>query len=177
MTRKHRNVSVWATVMLFVVAGCEASDEEADSGAPSDSVPTTIRAPAAPSEPPDSAADTSSAGPVLSAELGPQAGTDVVGSASLSPGGDGTTVSVEILGANGGYPYVAELVGGSCASPAGVIATLGEITTDAEGDGEFHGVLDGTLLAADQASRAVRVRGASDPAAIVACGNLGASAQ
>jgi hypothetical protein len=70
-------------------------------------------------------------------------------------------------------PYVAELVGGSCLSPTEVIAVLGQVTAGEAGDGEVREVLGAELLDTGGASRIVRVRGAGDRAAIVACGNLG----
>jgi hypothetical protein len=81
-------------------------------------------------------------------------------------------VSVAIHGANSGLPYVAELVAGSCASPGAVIAEIGRITAGEQGDGDFQEVVDGDLLGDEGSSRAVQVRGAGDPTAIVACGNL-----
>jgi hypothetical protein len=56
-----------------------------------------------------------------------------------------------------------------------VIAELGRVTAGETGDGEFREVLDPTLLRSEEANRAVRVRGAGDSTAIVACGDLGAA--
>lgn len=123
----------------------------------------------------EAAPDTSGDAPtrrVLRAELEARADTDVTGSVRLSPASGGTSVSVTIHGANSGLPYVAELIGGSCASPGSVIAEIGRITAGDQGDGEFREVVDGDLLGDEGSTRAVRVRGAGDPTAIVACGNL-----
>jgi hypothetical protein len=164
-----------AAIALATMGGCGTSDEAPErTGFVTDSVTATDFA-GAPSEAHGPAMDPTSDEPVLRAELEARGGTDVVGSVSLTPRSGGTTVSVVIHGANSGLPYVAELIGGSCASPGAVIAALGEITAGEAGDGEFHRVVDTSLLRADQANRAVRVRGAGDPTAIVACGNLGSA--
>ncbi|HYO47071.1 MAG TPA: hypothetical protein VEY33_10340 [Gemmatimonadota bacterium] len=164
---------VCAAITLAAIMGCGTSDEDVErNGEVSDTVSSaTDLGTDGPSEARDPSRDEMTR--VLRGELVALAGTDVIGSVSLSPGDGGTAVSVEIHGANSGLPYVAELVGGSCESPAAVIAVLGEITAGEEGDGAFRHVLDPSLLGSDQANRAVRVRGAGDKAAIVACGNLG----
>ena len=114
--------------------------------------------------------------PALRAELEAHGGTDVVGTVVLTPGAEGTRISVEIHGANSGLPYVAEIVEGTCAGPGPVIARLGEITAGEEGDGDFQRVVERSLLGPDRPQRAVRVRGAGDASAVVACGDLGPGA-
>ncbi len=174
----RRNAARAALCLAVVVTvACEAGTEETGEGpdatgfsADAPGVPESLaEAPATDSIPePES--------PALRAELEARGGTDVVGSVSLTPGAAGTTVAVEIHGANSGLPYVAEIVEGSCASAGPVIAQLGEITAGEEGDGDFQRVVDHALLGPDRPQRAVRVRGAGDPAAIVACGDLGPGA-
>jgi hypothetical protein len=168
-------IATWTAIPLYLALGCGSPDEDADGARL-----RTDRIPASETEAPsgESAADadTSSAtGRVMRAELEALGGTDVVGTVRLSPGPEGTTVAVEIHGANSGLPYVAELVVGSCQSPGAVIAELGRVTAGETGDGEFRQVLDPTLLQSERASRAVQVRGAGDSTAVVACGNLGAA--
>jgi hypothetical protein len=172
---RRRARAACTAVALATLVGCGNSDDALKrNGSPSDTLAATDFA-GAPSEAPEPAMDPTSDGTVLRAELEARGGTDVVGSVSLTPRSGGTTVSVVIHGANSGLPYVAELIGGSCANPGAIIVALGEVTAGEEGDGEFHRVVDTGLLRADQANRAVRVRGAGDPTAIVACGNLGST--
>ena len=175
MNRKHPHLRIparLAAISLIVAAACgepegeEAAPEAADTLASVESL----------AELPRDTADAVDAAPVggsLRAELEAQGGTDVTGTVTLSPVAGGAVVTVEIHAANSGLPYVAELVGGSCTSPTEVIAVLGRMTAGESGDGEVREVLDGGLLDAGGASRIVRVRGAGDPAAVVACGNLG----
>ena len=162
---------ILGAVFLAAIAACGSPADEAQPDRP-DTVSTVDLRPrtddAGPEEPAPAAA-----GPALRAELEARADTDVTGTVSLSPAGGGTTVSVQIHGANSGLPYVAELVHGSCATPGTVIAEIGRITAGEQGDGEFHEVVDRDLVGSDGSARAVRVRGAGDPNAIVACGNLG----
>ncbi len=159
---------------LACEAGSDDPDESPDSatgftaGAPG--VPDSLASPAASDSNPEPG------GSYMRADLEARGGTDVVGVVSLTPGAAGTTVAVEIHGANSGLPYVAEIVEGSCASAGPVIAQLGEMTAGEEGDGDFRRVVDRSLLGLDRPQRAVRVRGAGDPAAIVACGDLGPGA-
>jgi hypothetical protein len=173
---RNSGIATWAAIPLYLALSCGTPEEDAEeNGLRSDPVPAAEMADETPSEP-DTAADPSSpTGRVMRAELEALAGTDVVGTVSLTPGPDGTTVAVEIHGANSGLPYVAELVSGSCLSPGAVIAELGRVTAGETGDGEFREVLDPALLRSEQADRFVRVRGAGDSSAIVACGNLGAA--
>ncbi|HJR53307.1 MAG TPA: hypothetical protein VJ982_06285 [Gemmatimonadota bacterium] len=168
-----------AGLCLAVVAAvaCEAGSEEPGEGP--EATGFTAEAPGVP----ESLADVTDADSLpepgsfaLRAELEARGGTDVIGTVSLTPGAGGTTVAVEIHGANSGLPYVAEIVAGSCASAGPVIAQLGEITAGEEGDGDFQRVVDRALLGPDRPDRAVRVRGAGDAAAIVACGDLGPGA-
>lgn len=177
MEAKHRTdrvpVVAAVAISLFVASACGAPDEGADvdldagdSLVSAESVAdltadTTDMIPGAPT------------GASLRAELEAQGGTDVTGTVTLSPVAGGAAVAVEIHGANSGLPYVAELVGGSCTSPTDVIAVLGQMTAGDSGDGEVREVVEASLLDAGGTSRIVRVRGAGDPAAIVACGNLG----
>lgn len=166
-----------AALFLGAALACQADSDEVDGEGPDPATGFTADAPGVPeslAEPVDSVAETTF--PVMRAELEARGGTDVIGSVSLTPGAGGTTVSVEIHGANSGLPYVAELVEGSCASSGPVIAQLGEITAGEEGDGDFQRVVDHALLGPDRPLRAVRVRGAGDPTAIVACGDLGPGA-
>ena len=117
--------AVCAACLAAVVACGSPADEErleeADTTAAVDMVP---RAADVDSEP-DTAATTVSG---LRAELEALAGTDVTGTVSLTPGAGGTTVSVQIHGANSGLPYVAEIVSGSCTSPGAVLEEIGRIT-------------------------------------------------
>jgi len=165
-------VAASVAIALYTAASCGRSDEDQGNGSLSDTLPAADVSAEAPGGASDSTADAATGGRVMRAELEALAGTDVIGTVSLSPGEGGTAVSVEIHGANSGLPYVAELVGGSCGVPAAIIAVLGEITAGEEGDGEFHQVLDPSLLGSEQANRFVRVRGAGDATAVVACGNL-----
>jgi hypothetical protein len=170
-------IATWTAIPLYLALSCGTPEEDAEEdGLRSDRVPAAEMTDETPSEEPDTAADPSSpTGRVMEAELEALGGTDVVGTVSLSPGAEGTTVAVEIHGANSGLPYVAELVSGSCVSPGAVIAELGRVTAGETGDGEFREVLDPSLLGSERANRFVRVRGAGDSTAIVACGNLGAA--
>ncbi|MGH7565666.1 MAG: hypothetical protein ACREK2_02440 [Gemmatimonadota bacterium] len=173
MGSKWLNPGIVSGAALFAAAVCGTPDEDAPgNGSLSDTVPAVDFAAEAPGGVTGVSADPATGRRVVRAELEALGGTDVIGSVSLTPGEGGTAVSVEIHGANSGLPYVAELVGGSCGAPAAVIAVLGEITAGEEGDGAFHEVLDPSLLGGEQANRAVRVRGAGDTGAIVACGNL-----
>ena len=160
---------VCAVCLAAVVACGSPADEErpegADTTAAVDMVPRTADA----DSEPDTAPTTGSG---LRAELEALADTDVTGTVSLTPGAGGTTVSVQIHGANSGLPYVAEIVSGSCTNPGAVLEEIGRITAGEQGDGEFHEVVDRDLVGTDRSARAVRVRGAGDPTAIVACGNL-----
>jgi hypothetical protein len=171
-------IATWTAIPFYLALGCGSPDEDAEgTRLRTDPIPASEMADGAPSGEPAADADASAAtGRVMRAELEALGGTDVVGTVSLSPGPGGTTVAVEIHGANSGLPYVAELVVGSCQSPGAVIAELGRVTAGETGDGEFREVLDPTLLQSERASRAVQVRGAGDSTAIVACGNLGAAA-
>ena len=173
-----RRIVAGPALCLVVAAACETGPGET-SESPDPATGFTAEAPGVPDSLADpTASDTASAseGPVMRAELEAQGGTDVIGSVALTPGAGGTTVSVEIHGANSGLPYVAEIVEGSCASAGPVIARLGEITAGEEGDGDFQRVVDSALLGRDRPHRAVRVRGAGDAGAIVACGDLGSGA-
>lgn len=171
MNRKHphlRAPACLAAISLLIAAACGDPGEEA---AP-DVADTLASAESLADLPPDTV-DAAPQRGSLRAELEAQGGTDVTGTVTLSPVAGGAAVTVEIHAANSGLPYVAELVGGSCTSPTDVIAVLGQMTAGESGDGEVREVLDGGLLDAGGASRIVRVRGAGDPAAVVACGNLG----
>jgi len=170
MGSKWLNPWIVTFAALFAAAGCGTPDEDAPgNGSLSDTLPAVGGSIGRLG----GEVDPATGRRVVRAELEALGGTDVIGSVSLTPGEGGTAVSVEIHGANSGLPYVAELVGGSCGTPAAVIAVLGEITAGEEGDGEFHQVLDPSLLGSEQPNRFVRVRGAGDRSAIVACGNLG----
>ncbi len=170
--RGKSGVAVSVVIALYVAVGCGRPDENAQgNGSLSDTLPAVDFATESPGDTTATTADPP-IGRRVRGELEALGGTDVIGTVTLSSAEGGTAVSVEIHGANSGLPYVAELVGGSCQSPAAVIAVLGEITAGEEGDGEFHEVLDPSLLGSEQTNRAVRVRGAGDAAAIVACGNL-----
>jgi hypothetical protein len=163
---------------LAAAQACETGSDE-DGEDPDPATGFTTDAPGVPESLADPAASDTAAEPefpVMRAELEARGGTDVIGTVTLTPGAAGTTVSVEIHGANSGLPYVAEIVEGSCTGSGPVIAQLGEITAGEEGDGDFQRVLDRELLGADRPHRAVRVRGAGDPAAVVACGDLGPGA-
>jgi hypothetical protein len=174
---RNGRIATWAAIPFYLALSCGTPEDEAEgNGLRSDPVPAAEMADETRSEEPDTTVDPSlPTGRVMRAELEALGGTDVVGTVSLTPGPDGTTVAVEIHGANSGLPYVAELVSGSCLSPGAVIAELGRVTAGETGDGEFREVLDPTLLRSEEANRAVRVRGAGDSNAIVACGNLGAA--
>ena len=142
----RRNVAR-GTLCLALAVACEAGSEET-AEAP-DATGFTAEAPGVPeslADPtaPDSITEPES--PPMRAELEARGGTDVIGTVSLTPGPGGTTVSVEIHGANSGLPYVAEIVEGSCASEGAVIARLGEITAGEEGDGDFQRVVDHATL-------------------------------
>jgi hypothetical protein len=168
-----------AALCLAAALACEADSGEADGNGPDPATGFTADAPGVPESVAVPAASDSAAEPgslVMRAELEARGGTDVIGSVSLTPGGGGTTVWVEIHGANSGLPYVAEIVEGTCASSGAVIAELGRITAGEAGDGDFRGVLDRALLGPERPQRSVRVRGAGDPTAIVACGDLGPGA-
>jgi hypothetical protein len=170
-------IATSTAIPFYLALGCGSPDEDAGTRLRTDPIPASEMSEEAPSGEPAAGPDTSAAtGSAMRAELEALGGTDVVGAVSLSPGPEGTTVAVEIHGANSGLPYVAELVVGSCQSPGAVIAELGRVTAGETGDGEFREVLDPTLLQSERASRAVQVRGAGDSTAIVACGNLGAAA-
>lgn len=168
------NAAVMAIPLCLALACGSPEDAPEETGALPDTAAADVEfeAPADEAVPADTAAAT---GRVMRAELEALGGTDVVGTVSLSPGPDGTTVAVEIHGANSGLPYVAELVEGSCQSPGPAIAELGRVTAGETGDGEFREVLDPALLRDERADRAVQVRGAGDSSAIVACGTLGAA--
>jgi hypothetical protein len=170
-----RRLTGCIALCLAAALACQAGSDEEDG--PDPATGFTADAPGVPESlaaAPDSAVESTS--PVMRAELEARGGTDVIGSVSLTPGAGGTTVAVEIHGANSGLPYVAEIVEGTCASSGPVIAQLGEITAGEEGDGDFQRVVDRALLGPDRPHRAVRVRGAGDPTAIVACGDLGPGA-
>ena len=165
-----------ACALCLAALACEAGSDEDEEG-PDPATGFTTDAPGVPESLAEPAASDSVPGsPVLRAELEARGGTDVIGSVTLTPGAAGTTVSVEIHGANSGLPYVAEIVEGSCVGSGPVIAQLGEITAGEEGDGDFQRVVARELLGADRPHRAVRVRGAGDPTAVVACGDLGPGA-
>lgn len=173
-----RRLAACGMLCVAAAVACEADSGEADGDGPDPATGFTADAPGVPESLAEPAASDSAAEPEspLSAELEARGGTDVIGSVSLTPGAGGTTVQVEIHGANSGLPYVAEIVEGTCASSGPVIAQLGEITAGEEGDGDFQRVVDRALLGPDRPHRAVRVRGAGDPTAIVACGDLGPGA-
>ena len=173
-----RRVAACAVLCVATAVACEAGSGEADGDGPDPATGFTADAPGVPESLAEPAASDSVVEPEspLSAELEARGGTDVIGSVRLTPGAGGTTVHVEIHGANSGLPYVAEIVEGTCASSGPVITQLGEITAGEEGDGDFQRVVDRALLGPDRPHRAVRVRGASDPTAIVACGDLGPGA-
>lgn len=171
-----RRLTGCAVLCLAAAVACQDSDE---GDAPDPATGFTGDAPGVPeslAEPAAADSATESTSPVMRAELEARGGTDVIGSVTLTQGAGGTTVSVEIHGANSGLPYVAEIVEGTCASSGPVITQLGEITAGEEGDGDFQRVLDRALLGPERPHRAVRVRGAGDPTAIVACGDLGPGA-
>ena len=170
MDGKH--LATLIAIPMLVLAACGSPPEEA--GEPR---PDTLESARGTTDPPsggevEDAASSSRVG-TLRAELQAQGGTDVTGTVTLSPAAGGAALRVEIHGANSGLPYVAELVGGSCTTPAAVIAELGRLTAGESGDGEVRDVVDVGLLESGGTPRIVRVRGASDPGAIVACGNLG----
>ncbi len=172
-----RRMFACAALCLATALACEAGSDEADGPEAADGF--TADAPGVPESLAErTAADSASASesPAMRAELEASGGTDVIGTVSLTQGAAGTTVAVEIHGANSGLPYVAEIVEGTCASPGAVITQLGEITAGEEGDGDFRRVVDRALLGPERPQRAVRVRGAGDPTAIVACGDLGPGA-
>ena len=174
-----RQLAACGALCVAAAVACEADSGEVDGDGPEPATGFTADAPGVPESLAGPAASDSAAepeSPVLRAELEARGGTDVIGSVSLTPGAGGTTVWVEIHGANSGLPYVAEIVEGTCASSGPVIAQLGEITAGEEGDGDFQRVVDRALLGPDRPHRAVRVRGAGDPTAIVACGDLGPGA-
>ena len=174
-----RRMAACTALCLAATLACEADSDEAEGEGPDPATGFTADAPGVPESlagPTASDSASESGPPVMHAELEARGGTDVIGSVSLSPGAGGTTVSVEIHGANSGLPYVAEIVEGTCASSGSVIAQLGEITAGEEGDGDFQRVVDRALLGPERPQRAVRVRGAGDPTAIVACGDLGPGA-
>ncbi|HUF89073.1 MAG TPA: hypothetical protein VMR66_03740 [Gemmatimonadota bacterium] len=170
VTRWQRPGVLAAPLLVALAVGCGEAEEARDDGMTADPAVATVDFDTAPRTEPEG-----EAGPAVRAELEGLAGTDVVGSAVLTPRAGTTAVTVEIHAANSGWPYVAELIEGSCASPGGVVAVLGEMTAGESGDAEFHQTLDRSLLPPDGANRAVWVRGADDPIAVVACGNLGAS--
>jgi hypothetical protein len=169
---RARGVAALAAIATLAVAACGGPPDDADDvdslASLPDSVASAERTPADTSD-----GSVAPVGRSLRAELEAQGGTDVTGIVRLSPVGGGAAVSVEIHGANSGLPYVAELVGGSCVSPTEVIAVLGQVTAGEAGDGQVREVLGAELLDTGGASRIVRVRGAGDQTAIVACGNLG----
>jgi hypothetical protein len=169
---RTRSVAALAAIAILGVAACGAPPEDADDVDSLASLPDSV---ASAERAPSDTADGSVApvGRGLRAELQAQGGTDVTGVVTLSPVAGGAAVSVEIHGANSGLPYVAELVGGSCVSPSEVIAVLGQVTAGEAGDGRVREVLGAELLDTGGTSRIVRVRGAGDQSAIVACGNLG----
>lgn len=173
-----RRLAGCAALCMTAVLACEAGTGEADGGGPDAADGFTADAPGVPERAEPSATDSAaeSAFPAMRAELEARGGTDVIETVSLTPGAAGTTVTVEIHGANSGLPYVAEIVEGTCASSGAVIARLGEMTAGEQGDGDFQRVVDRALLGPERPQRAVRVRGASDPSAIVACGDLGPGA-
>lgn len=170
-------IATRAALCVAVALACEAGSEEPAEGPDADTG-FTAEAPGVPESPDTAAADSPAVerGLMLRADLEARGGTDVIGTVTLTPGAGGTTVSVEIHGANSGLPYIAEIVDGSCASPGPVITQLGEITAGETGDGDFRRVVDGAVLGPDRPHRAVQVRGAGDAAAIVACGDLGSGA-
>ena len=169
-------IARWTAIPFYLTLSCGSPDEDAEgTRLRTDPIPASEMAADAPSGEPAEADTSAATGRVMRAELEALGGTDVVGTVSLSPGPGGTAVTVEIHGANSGLPYVAELVVGSCQSPGAVIAELGRVTAGETGDGEFREVLDPSLLGSERANRFVRVRGAGDSTAIVACGNLGAA--
>ena len=169
-----RRIAAMAAISILATGGCGAPPEDAEDAARRSD---TLASAESLADPPATSADerpsAPSVGGRLRADLEAQGGTDVTGTVTLSPVAGGAAVSVEIHGANSGLPYVVELVGGSCVSPSEVIAVLGQITAGEAGDGEVREVLGAELLDTGGASRIVRVRGAGDQAAIVACGNLG----
>jgi hypothetical protein len=170
---RARRVVALAAISLLAAGACGAPPEDVDDADPLSD--TLASAESVADLPPDTAEETAppAGGRGLRAELEARGGTDVTGTVSLTPVAGGAAVSVEIHGANSGLPYVAELVGGSCVSPTEVIAVLGQVTAGEAGDGEVRDVLGAELLDTGGASRIVRVRGAGDQTAIVACGNLG----
>lgn len=158
-----------AALVLALTVGCGQPEEAADDGAEPEGASLAFDSETAPPARP-----VPDAPEAVRAELEARGGTDIVGFALLTPRGDKTAVTVEIHAANSGWPYVAELIGGSCANSGPVIAALGEITAGEGGDAEYHRVMDRSLLPPDGADRAVWIRGADDPTAVVACGDLGA---
>ena len=169
-----RRVAAMAVISILAAGACGAPPEDADDAAPRSDILVPAESVAdLPATSADELASDPSVTGRLRAELEAQGGTDVTGTVTLSPVAGGAAVSVEIHGANSGLPYVAELVGGSCVSPSEVIAVLGQITAGEAGDGEVRDVLGAELLDTGGVSRIVRVRGAGDRTAIVACGNLG----
>jgi len=170
VTRWQRPGVLAAALTAALAVGCGEAEEAREDGIQADPAVATVDFDT--SRP----ADSEPGGEAVRAELEGRGGTDVVGSAVLTPRAGATAVTVEIHAANSGWPYVAELIEGSCGSPGRVVAILGEMTAGESGDAEFNQTLDRSLLPPDGANRAVWVRGADDPTAIVACGNLGASA-
>lgn len=169
MDAKH--LATMIAIPMFVLAACGAPPEESEEPDPDTRISSREAAESATGD--DMDPPSAPRVGALRAELEAQGGTDVTGTVTLTPAAAGAALRVEIHGANSGLPYVAELVGGSCTSPAAVIAVLGQLTAGEAGDGRFQDVLDAELLEGGGSPRIVRVRGAGDPTAIVACGNLG----
>jgi len=170
-TRFQGSGILLATLLIGLGSACRGGQEGREDVAAPDTVAAVADANRLAAPAPDSVDQGA-----VRADLEAQGGTDVVGFAVLAPRAGSTAITVEIHGANSGYPYVAELVEGTCASPGAVVVELSELTAGETGDAEYHRTLDRSLLPPDGANRAVRVRGADAPA-VVACGNLGAAGE
>lgn len=174
-TGELRRSTAIAVVCLAAAIACEAG-ADGPSEDPDSATEFTAGAPGVPDSGLPPAPDPAPDYPAMRADLEARGGTDVIGTVALTPVPEGTRIAVDIHGANSGLPYVAEIVEGTCASSGPVIARLGEITAGEEGDGDFQRVVDRALLGPERPQRAVRVRGAGDASAVVACGDLGPGA-
>jgi hypothetical protein len=144
-------------ILIALAFACRGAEESGDTG----------------SEPQSIMADVPDA---VRVELQARAGTDVTGVAVLTPRPGGTAITVEFRGANGGYDYVAELIEGTCDQPGALVAMLSEMTAGEGGEASHERLLEEVVLDQGAPGRAIRIRGADDPAAVVACGELRAGA-
>ena len=108
--------------------------------------------------------------PRITIDLSGTGGAALAGEAVLSAEEDRTDVAIELTGAPAGTSLVGVLVSGMCTEGGEVIAQLGSIDTNAEGEGELSAELPIDLATIASAPVAVEVRGATPESNAIACG-------